>query len=192
MTIQFFRCFQMVTSSWPPCLLVLYSSGGQWCICIFFVYLYLCNCFNWSFAFIGITTRKPRLVTEKERYGTIGQDVILHCVTNSVSNRTRSVIIMNMVVRSVAMRILVLVGIMTLSMVALVEMMPTVAMIIIVPQDCLVAGSAASWCFLIEDERCSQVLLEKVINVHHQGGLFYIDNVVLWVWGVDFDENLQC
>ena len=163
MTIQLFRCFQMVTSSWPPCLLVLYSSGGQWCICIFFVYLYLCNCFNWSFVFIAITIRKPRLVTEKERYGTIGQDVILHCVTNSVSNRTRSVIIMNMVVRSVAMRILVLVGIMTLSMV--------VEMIIIVPQDCLAEGSAASWCFFIEDERCSQVLLEKVINVHHQGGL---------------------
>lgn len=38
-----------------------------------------------------ILIRKPRLVTEKERYGTIGQDVILHCVTNSVSNRTRIV-----------------------------------------------------------------------------------------------------
>merc|ERR1719189_2048609 len=38
-----------------------------------------------------ILIRKPRLETENERFGTIGQDVILQCTTKSVSNRTRIV-----------------------------------------------------------------------------------------------------
>lgn len=59
--------------------------------------VYKCQVFSDGYELVAslpaslILIRKPRLVTEKERYGTIGQDVILHCVTNSVSNRTRIV-----------------------------------------------------------------------------------------------------
>jgi len=59
--------------------------------------VYRCQVFSDGYELVAslpaslILIRKPRLDTEKERFGTIGQDVILKCTTTSVSNRTRIV-----------------------------------------------------------------------------------------------------
>jgi len=59
--------------------------------------VYRCQVFSDGYELVAslpaslILIRKPRLDTETEKLCTIGQDVILECVTHSVSNRTRIV-----------------------------------------------------------------------------------------------------